>query len=249
LKEAVRRNVKAIFCEKPISDSLASADEMVKIANNQHVPIFINHRRRWDDLYIKIQEYIKQGYLGNIQQVSCYYNAGIANTGCHLFDVLRMFFGEAKMVMAWHKDDANKNDPNMDGYIVLENNISVAVQSMDIKNYLIFEFDIYGSKGRIRIENNGFRSSYWSPVKSKRYLGINELVPQDIPFVFSQPAMFKNAVINIVDCLSGKAQPACSGEDGVKALEMISAFHLSAKSGNKAVSLPMMNRAHIVESK
>ncbi|MBI4309496.1 MAG: Gfo/Idh/MocA family oxidoreductase [Candidatus Omnitrophica bacterium] len=249
LEEAAKRGVKVIFCEKPISDSLINADKMVHIANHNNIALFVNHRRRWDDLYIKLKGYIKQGHLGNIGQVSCYYNAGIANTGCHMFDALRMLFGDAKTVTAWYKGGPDQKDPDMDGYMIFENNISVCVQSMDIKDYLVFEFDIYGSKGRIRIENNGFNLSHWRPVESRRYKGLNELMPAQAPIVFSRPAMFKNAVNNIIDCLNTKAQPVCSGDDGVKALEIISAFHLSAQAGNKTVGLPLKDRTYTIESK
>jgi len=249
LEEAVKAKVKAIFCEKPISNTLVNADKMVQIAHDRRIPVFINHRRRWDDLYIKLQEFIRQGGLGQIQQVSCYYNAGIANTGCHLFDVLRMLFGEAKAVTAWRKDGAVQQDPNMDGYIIFENNVTVAIQSLDAKNYLVFEFDIYGSKGRLRVEYNGFQLNYWRAVDSSRYAGFKELALEVSPIALSKPAMFKNAVKNIVDCLQDQAPPACSGEDGVKALEIISAFHLSASAGSKAIGLPLVDRTYNIESK
>jgi len=247
-EKAVKAGVKAIFCEKPLADSLRSADRMVATARKNGVTLLVNHRRRWDQLYQDVADYLRTGGLGNIEQVSCYYNAGIANTGCHLFDVLRMFFGEANTVSAWRKDAADKRDPNMDGYITFENNVSVSIQSLDIKNYLVFEFDIYGSKGRLRIEHNGFKLSYWAPVKSERFAGLNELEPQEPPIRIPEPAMFKNTVRDIVNCLQTKDQPACSGEDGVKALEIISAFHLSAKNDGKAVSLPPSNREYVIES-
>ena len=248
-EKAVNAGIKAIFCEKPISDSLENAEKMVDIARKNNIIFLINHRRRWDGLYRDVKEFLSLGGLGDIQQVGCYYNAGIANTGCHMFDILRMFFGDAKTVTAHYNEDSNKFDPNMDGYITFENNVSVSVQSMDIKNYLIFEFDIYGSNGRLRMEHNGFKLSYWKATESQRYKGLNELMPEKSPVALSEPAMFKNAIHDIVDCLKNKKQPACTGDDGVKALELISAFHLSAKAESLAVSLPLKDRKFIIKSK
>lgn len=248
-EKAVDAGVKAIFCEKPISDSLESADRMVDISRKNDIIFLVNHRRRWDGLYQDVKKYIAGGGIGEIQQVGCYYNAGIANTGCHLFDVLRMLFGEAQTVNAWYKDDPDKSDPNMDGYIIFENNISVVVQSLNIKNYVIFEFDIYGSKGRLRIENNGFKLGYWSADESKRYSGLNELVSREPPVALSEPAMFKNAMQNIVECLSSEAMPACTGIDGVKSLEIICAFHASAMGGNMPIDLPLKRRDVTIKSK
>jgi len=248
-EKAVDAGIKLIFCEKPISDSLKSADRIVEISRKKDIILLVNHRRRWDGLYQDLKQYICCEELGVIHQVSCYYNAGIANTGVHLFDALRMLFGEVREVTAWYKDFHSSDDPNMDGYMVFEKNMSVAIQSLAIKNYLIFEIDIYGSKGRLRIENNGFKLRYWSAMESQRYSGLKELVSKEPPVAISEPAMFKNAVLDIVHCLKTGNQPACTGEDGVKAMEIINAFHFSAKSGNKPINLPLKDRTYIIKSK
>lgn len=249
LEEAAKRNVKAIFCEKPLSNSLENADRMVKIASDHNIALFVNHRRRWDDLYEKIRDHINEGRMGKIQQVSCYYTSGIANTCSHLFDVLRMLFGEIQRVCAWHKNDFNKDDPDMDGYIIFQNGVTATLQSLDAHYYSLFEFDIYGSTGRLRIEDNGFKISYWSVRDSSESLGYRALFRDDIPVEVSQKNIMKNAVQNIVECLSLEAVPACTGIDGVKSLEIICAFHASAMSGNMPIDLPLKRRDVAIKSK
>lgn len=249
LEEAVKCNVKAVFCEKPISNSLENADRMVKIANDHNIALFVNHRRRWDNLYEKIRDYIKKGHMGSIQQVSCYYTSGIANTCSHLFDVLRMFFGEIESVCAWHKNDLNKDDPNMDGYIIFQNGVTATIQSLDARYYSLFEFDIYGTVGRLRIEDNGFNVSYWKMRDSTESLGYRALLRDDSPIMVSQKAIMKNAVQNIVECLSSETMPACTGIDGVKSLEIICAFHASAMGGNMPIDLPLKRRDITIKSK
>ncbi len=248
-EEAVKNGVKAIFCEKPISNSLKNADKMLEIANDHGVLLIINHSRRWDKLYKDIRDYIREGKLGDIQQASCYYSGGIANTCSHLFDVLRMFFGDVNNVCSWHKGDPNKDDPNMDGYLKFQNGATVTLQSLDVKYYTLFEIDIYGTKGRLRIQDNGFEVSYWESKESNKYLGYNELFEADPPVNVLQKAIMENTVQNIVDCLSSKDLPACTGEDGVKSLEIICAFHLSARKNNTTVSLPLNKRNLIIKSK
>ena len=249
LEEAAKKKVKAIFCEKPLSNSLKNADKMLEIINAHHMVLMINHRRRWDDIYIKIREYIKQGSLGHIQQVSCYYTSGIANTCSHLFDVLRMLFGEVKTVSAWYKGDPHKDDPDMDGYLVLDNGATVTLQSLDARYYSLFEFDIYGTKGRLRIEDNGFKTTYWQLRDNVPMPGHKALVMEHSPVEINKKAIMKNAAQNIVECLSGKTVPAATGMDGVRSLEIICAFHLSAKEGNKPMGLPLKHRDMEIKSK
>jgi predicted dehydrogenase len=249
LEEAAKRNVKAIFCEKPLSNSLENADRMMKIVSDHNIALFVNHRRRWDGLYEKIREHIKEGHMGSIQQVSCYYTSGIANTCSHLFDVLRMLFGEIKSVCAWHKNDFNKDDPDMDGYIIFQNGVTATLQSLDARYYSLFEFDIYGTVGRLRIEDNGFKISYWSVRDSSESRGYRTLLRDDVPVEVSQKNIMKNAVQNIVECLSSEAVPACTGIDGVKSLEIICAFHASATAGNMPIDLPLKRRDMTIKSK
>ncbi len=249
LEEAAKNNVKAVFCEKPISNSLENADRMVEIAQKHNIALLVDHRRRWDVLYEKIREYIKAGHLGDIQQVSCYYTSGIANTCSHLFDVLRMFFGEISRVCAWNKNDLNKDDPDMDGYIIFENGATATLQSLDARYYSLFEFDIYGTEGRLRIEDNGFKVSYWEKRDSTESLGYTALFQSDSPIRITQKAIMKNAVENMVECISSEAAPAGSGIDGVKSLEIICAFHASAKNGNRPVDLPLKGRDVTIISK
>jgi len=249
LEEAVKSGVKAIFCEKPISNSLETADRMVNIANDHDIVLAVNHRRRWDDLYERISDYIHKGGMGTIQQVSCYYTSGIANTCSHLFDVLRMLFGELATIGAWYKGDSSKDDPDIDGYMVFDNGVTATLQSLDAHYYSLFEFDIYGTEGRLRIEDNGFKVSYWKMRDSTESLGYRALFPEDAPVQVSQKAIMKKAVQNIVECLSSGAKPACSGIDGIKSLEIICAFHLSAGGGNKPINLPLKRRDIAIKSK
>ena len=249
LEEAAQRNVRVVFCEKPISDSLENADRMIKIADDHHMVLFSHHQRRWDDLYIKIRDYIKEGGIGGIQQVSCYYAAGIANTCSHLFDVLRMLFGEVDSVCAWRKGDFDKNDPDMDGYIVFQNGVTATLQSLDARYYRLFEFDIYGTRGRLRIEDNGFKVSYWQTQDSNEVAGFKVLLKKDSPVPMMSKSMMKNVTRNIVECLSCGAVPACTGTDGLKSLEIICAFHSSVMEGNKPVKLPLKRAGMVIRSK
>ena len=248
-EEVAKYGVRAVFCEKPISDSLKNADKILNIARKNNIVLFTNHSRRWDDLYQEIKGLINKGAFGEIQQVSCYYNAGIANTCSHLFDVLRMFFGEVKSVCAWYKDDSNKDDPNMDGYLTFCNKTTVTLQSLDIQHYALFEFDIYGTEGRIRIQDNGFKVCYWKARDSLKYQGCNELFEEKPPVEITEKKIIKNAIQNIVDSLSSNVLPACNGQDGVKSLEIICAFHLSAKGGNIPILLPLEQRDLLIKSK
>jgi predicted dehydrogenase len=249
LEVASKSNVRAIWCEKPISDSLTNAKRMIEIADAHKIKLAVNHSRRWDKLYINIADIIHSGELGEIQQVSCYYTGGLANTCSHLFDVLRMFLGDAEGVAGWINDSPGKDDPNMDGYIKFKNGATAILQSVVVKSFLIFEFDIYGTEGRLRIEDNGFGLSYWKVKESEKYSGYNELAAESAPLEIPPKTMVKSAVQDIVESIQTSKEPACTGLDGYKALEMICAFQLSSSENNRYVSIPLENKNLMIKSK
>ena len=68
-----------------------------------------------------------------MQQASFYYTAGIANSGSHMFDLMRYFFGDVSWVQAHYKND--KGDPNIDGIVKFRNGLIATVQSLEDEYY------------------------------------------------------------------------------------------------------------------
>lgn len=71
--------VKAVYCEKPIATTVEDAEKMIETCHKHNVILQVNHQRRFG-------------------RPTFYYSRGIENTGTHMFDLLRMYFGNAFMV-------------------------------------------------------------------------------------------------------------------------------------------------------
>ncbi len=164
IRNAANHGIRAIFCEKPLADSLKSADEIVDICKRKNILLITNHQRRFSLLCQKIRKCILDGNLGDIQQVTFYYTGGIINSGSHLFDLLRFFFGDARWV--WGISSKNKSsnpaDLNIDGIMEFKNGVRTIIQALNVKDYLIFDIDILGRKGRVRINQSGFDAEFYT---------------------------------------------------------------------------------------
>ncbi len=202
----------------------------------------MNHSRRWDDGHLKVKAFLNSGKLGEIRHVNAYYTAGIANTGTHLFDLLGLFLGDAKWVSASSQPVFGDKDLTLSGQIYFENGTLVSLAGLNVKDYLIFELDFYGSKGRLRIKHSGFGLDYWKVEESPYFSGYKELKSSKPPFLMSKKKMMTNAVTDVVQALKTGREPRSTGRDGLKALELICAFKDSFKTG-KRVSLPLKNRS------
>jgi len=252
IRNAVNYGIKAIFCEKPIADSLKNADEIVDICRRKKILLVIDHQRRFDPLYQQIRKYINNGNLGDIQQVAFYYTAGISNTGSHLFDLLRFFLGNAQWVFGIFSKNKSSNliDSNIDGIVKFKNGVIATIQALDVRDYTIFETDIFCKKGRIKITRAGFDAEFYNVKPSKLFSGHKELYLSKIPFNKNILHQFMvNGVKYIVNYLDGRSKPISTGEDGIAALELCTALFLSAKNQGQKINLPLKIRATKLKSK
>jgi predicted dehydrogenase len=242
LKEAVSHGVKAIFCEKPIADTLRNADQMLKLCNEKGVILQIGHQRRFDQFHQEVRNLLQNGSLGRIQQVTFYYTAGIGNSGSHMFDLLRFLFGDVEWVRAVYSQNLspNPNDPNIDGIIKFKSGHIGTIQACDVKEFQMFEMDCLGTKGRLNLTHAGFGLDYYTVAESNLFSGYKEIFPATPPINKDMPRQFLvNAVQHLLECLKEGKKSISSGEDGRAALELICACHESALAEGEKVSLPL----------
>ena len=138
--QAVKHGIKAIFLEKPISNSLHTAKKIINICNDNNVILLIDHQRRFDPFFHTLKDLIQTKKLGTIQSINIYYGSGISNTGSHIFDLIRLFFGEAVSVNARYSKNtsSNKLDPNLNiilkfkySHILMENQFNIKKKPFD----------------------------------------------------------------------------------------------------------------------
>ncbi len=69
LAMAAARAGKAIFCEKPIDLSLKRVDACLKVVRAMKVPMLVGFNRRFDPSFHALHERIRQGAVGDVEQV------------------------------------------------------------------------------------------------------------------------------------------------------------------------------------
>ena len=241
VKAAVRAGVRAIFCEKPLADNLSAARRIVSLCKSKKVLLAVDHQRRWDPFHQRIRAALDRGIVGPLQRVNCFYGAGIANTGSHLFDLCRAFFGDVEWVQALPPEDGWKKapDPDLTGRLRFKRGGEAMIQPIDLSKFSLFEMDILGERGRLQLIHNGRRAVLWKVSAQKNPSG-RRLLSQD-PIIWNARAgvwPLKQAVNEIVAALSQKREKvACTGHDGLKSLEIILSLLESAHRGGKRIAL------------
>lgn len=240
VRDAVAAGVRAVFCEKPIAATVTEADEIIRLCGEKGVVLLVDHQRRFDPLHHAVRELVAGG-LGRVQQATCYYTAGVLNTGSHLVDLLRFLFGDLDWVTGRHSyPDDGREDPNVDGWVAFKNGLVASVQGCDSSAYNIFEVAVLGERGRVTLTHGGLQARFEEAVESGRFGGYRELRPAPLPFAVASSGEFMlNAVEHLLDCVENGTRPLCSGEDGRAALEGVLALKASARLEGQMVSLPL----------
>lgn len=228
--DAVKSKVRAIYCEKPIAVNVPDAQKMIKACQSKKILLMINHQRRFSPFWQEVRSKIAHGFLGDIQQVNCFYTRGVYNTGTHILDLFTFLFGPAAWTMSVSSMNTSPipNDPNLDGMVLFKSGLSVSMKACNDSNYLIFEIDILGSKGRLRV---GRQVEYFEAMGSKNLLGRKELVgPQKYPFKSDDNSFSLDlAVEHIINCLEGKDDPISCGSHALESLKIIRAMITSSQ--------------------
>ena len=104
----VKRGVKHIICEKPLTNSVASASKMLKLAKDNGVALGVHHWLRYAGLVSGINKLAKKFKLG--PAISGFISGGaqgLVTNGIHFIDVFSEMFGAGpKSVISSAKGDS-----------------------------------------------------------------------------------------------------------------------------------------------
>ena len=255
VQKVARAGVKAIWAEKPISISLAEADEMVRVCKEEGVSLAVNCARRWNPFYSQARNIIDEGHIGNVVQVTAHAACGLSSNGSHLLDTVRFLAGgDVRWVLGeMQSDEAAESDSDImgNGYLVFDNGVRAFVRSMEAGG-ATWDFDVIGEDGRIRTPNDAqaweltsMVAETFPPVENRRpgVRARRNPVMHQFPWPTHMQGMGLTIVDDIISSFENGHPPKCSGEDALKALETAIAMRESHRRGFVRVDLPLEDRS------
>ena len=208
---------KAVFCEKPLTLDMQSAERIVKKYSDAGIVLAVNFSRRWDPTIQSLKKEFEKGTYGDVLNVTGIYTKGILHNGSHLIDILRYLFGDiADAIPLSAKFDWFENDPTVDAFIKFRNGVQAHIVSADARNYSIFEIDILCEKARFHFNKSGFHMIEYGLMENPIYSGYLELFEkQRVQTGLDKSLSY--AISNIIDAIEGKDNIICSGNDALVA--------------------------------
>src|SRR3990167_8277400 len=112
--------------------------------------------------------------------------------------------------------------------LVFENGTTGFLHNLNADAFSLFEMDIIGTLGRVRLIDSGHRIEYFHVCESNYYSGY-----KTIQKTHEQNGVLENTILNtvtdLIHCLRKGRQPQCSGTEGFAALYVASAIIESAR--------------------
>jgi predicted dehydrogenase len=273
---AANAGVKAIYCEKPLARSLEEADRMLAACDARGVKIGVAHQNRAFPAPYAARELIAAGKIGRLRAMRAYSKqdsrAGgleLLIHGTHMFDLMRLFAGDARWCNARVAQDGHDLIP---AELVPASDAWGLIAGDDIVAQYGFDHGILGTFETVRYDDGGGTPyfcmelcgtagllTFWSDLRSPLYY---HPYPQALPdragewrdvrpghsalrTPHSNGLHIGNQALvgDLLAAVEAGRPPVSSGHDGRAALEMIMAAYESHIQQER-VRLPLEQREH-----
>lgn len=228
-----------LFLEKPVSHKLDGLAALNDLVAQQNLCVQVGFQFRYHVVLQQIQALVTNGYLGRIISAHAHWGeflpgwhpwedyrqsysaredlgGGVVLTLCHPFDYLRWMLGEITSVQAIGGHLSQLETNTEDTALVslrFENGAIGSVYLDYISQPAKHSLQIIGEKGRIEWDADmGAAKIYTEGGRS-----VEAISPGNF---FERNAMFRSEVADFLHCLRHEEQPACTLEDGIRALEI-----------------------------
>jgi predicted dehydrogenase len=238
---------KHVICEKPISNNLNDAQEMVKAARANGTHLYIAHTRRFDERWVKTKDIIVSEELGKPVTITrsekswlpfpsdhWYWNPRLSggvllDIGIHVADQLNWLFKDVPLeVFAKAKKirpEAQENDVFDFSLIIAtyeggKNGIAdVSWAYPQAWSPFYSTLTVIGTKGKLE----------YSDKDSNPMTVIDGGVeyPRYSPLISTTPTSFQSEISHFLDCIVNGINPAITVEDAYEALVVIDAAYRS----------------------
>ena len=250
VQDLAAAGVKGIWAEKPIALSLTEADAMVQTCRETGTALAINCARRYNPFFAETRQMIDRGELGEILQVTGYAQCGLSHNGSHLIDTISYLAGgEVEWVFGEIESDVvadGESDPQGNGYLAFDNGVRSFIRATPC-GVTGWEFDIIGSKGRVRSLANALEWE-WTETASGGPRGRSLPAKKPFPWPVRMQGMGLTIIEDLDNAIATGQPPRCSGDDGLKALEIALALRESHRRGGIKIALPLADRTLGIQS-
>lgn len=156
LEMALRLKPELVFCEKPVTASVAETERLVAEYRKANISLAVNYTRRWAPDIVQLQADMRAGLWGQLRSVAGIYNKGVLNNGSHMLDMLNLLVGNMDIVnVGFPVFDFFPDDPTIPVWLNALQGVPVHIVCGHAGDYSIFELQFIFSQGVLTMEEGG----------------------------------------------------------------------------------------------
>jgi predicted dehydrogenase len=207
----------------------------------------VNHGRRHEAAYHWVAERIRSGEWGELRgmHVSCP-GIGLGCLGTHFIDLMRFLSGEDMKCLTGFLDP--ERGPNPRGAAYHDPGGLLVAQGSNGTRFVLHQIEDGGGPHHIRLDLTGARvliDERDRRMDVLRRVAPGKFEPDPLPAGRELRLDLLQICADILTELSNGGALTCTADNANRALEAILAGHLSHQAGNRPVSLPLTDPAHL----
>ena len=232
--KAIKACPRLIILEKPVALNSEEAEKIRLAAEENGVPVMVNHERRFAADYNAAKNYMSK--IGTLQSVRGELYSGLRiyakefeadgsysllHDGTHLVDIIRFLLDEdlcEPMVTGIYKDEKNVVR-NFSAHYSTKKCPDISIYMSGRSRFFSFGLDILGTEGRICI-GNGY-AKFYRRKESKLYTGFYSLSRDRSITLPKKTRYFSSMIQNAVDFLDRTESLKSSLSDAINDLRVL----------------------------
>lgn len=229
-------SVRGVLAEKPLALNTEAGRSLAGLATAGNIILAVNYSRRYAKGQRLLVQRVQEGVIGKLVHLSGAYTKGTLHNGTHWFDWARMFAGNIVAARGFDSLCEEGADPTLDARLEFAGGAVGNLAALDHNDYSIFEMELLGTHGRLRIFDSGHRYQLDLARDNPRYSGYRALQENEAGEVDMRDTLL-HAAADLIATVKQRTQPLCTAEDALKTLAVAEAVRLSAHQGGNTVKI------------
>lgn len=212
---------KMLLCEKPLSYSIESANEIVSGCRDAGCMLYVNYLRRVEPGVLEVKRRLQSGSIAGRLKGILWYSKGLLHNGSHFSNLLEFWLGPAE---GFGIIDVGRPVGDAD----MEPDIRVRYPAGDVtflaareENFTHHEIHLIAENGRLRYERGGTQIN-WQAAALNTGLSGYKILSQPGETIQTDGLRLQFRVAEAVAArLRGENSSLCSGEDALNTLDFL----------------------------
>jgi predicted dehydrogenase len=228
---------RALLVEKPLGASAEEARAFAATCASSGLVAQVNLWRRADPLLRSLAAGGLVERVGRLQAVTAVYGRGLRNNGTHVLDQLEMLCGRIAWVQALAAAEGPvPGDLDVTFACGWDGGLVATVHALDFRAYREVGLEVWGTEGRLRIDQEGLLTTVFPRVEARSETGASEVAAdRGCPLAPTVGEALWHVHDTLVQAVLHGAPLVAPLSVGVRAAELVDAVERSLAGGGARI--------------